>query len=158
MTEPSVTPVDRGFRLHAVCELPRPVDEVFAFFADARNLERLTPPFLNFEVLTPDPIDMREGALIDYRLRVRGLPLRWQSRISVWEPPHRFVDEQLKGPYKKWHHEHLFSPGSSPGSTRCEDIVHYAVPLSFIVHSLFVGPDVKRIFRYRQEQLKALFP
>lgn len=151
----NVTRTDTGHRLIASCDVARPRDEVFAFFADARNLERITPPFLNFEVLTPAPIDMREGTLIDYRLRVRGLPLRWQSKITVWDPPHRFVDEQVRGPYKRWNHEHRFTETES--GTRCEDIVDYSVPLDFIMHPLFVGPDVKRIFAYREAQLTQLF-
>jgi ligand-binding SRPBCC domain-containing protein len=89
--------------------LPRARDEVFAFFADAGNLERLTPPLLSFSILTPRPIAMRPGTLIDYRLKVRGIPIRWRSEITVWEPPVRFVDEQRKGPYRLWHHTHEFA-------------------------------------------------
>jgi len=88
--------------------LPRPLDEVFAFFSDASNLEVITPPWLSFSVVTPAPIEMRPGTLIDYRLRFRGFPLRWRSEITSWDPPHRFADAQVKGPYRQWIHEHTF--------------------------------------------------
>ncbi|MGB9275140.1 MAG: SRPBCC family protein [Terrimicrobiaceae bacterium] len=105
------------------CELwlPRPLGEVFSFFADAGNLELLTPPQLNFHILTPCPLEMRVGLLIEYRLRVRGIPLRWQSEITAWEPPHRFVDEERRGPYRLWQHEHLFEErdGGRSRSTGC---------------------------------------
>lgn len=133
----------------------RPIEDVFAFFADAGNLERLTPPWLRFEILTPRPIAMRVGALIDYRLRVRGLPLRWRSEITAWEPPYRFVDEQRRGPYRLWIHEHTFE--TVDGGTRVRDRVEYAAPGGWIVQRLFVGPDLKRIFDYRTEALGRVF-
>lgn len=102
------SPAGHGFRLEAVQFLPRPRAEVFQFFSDAFQLETLTPGWLHFSVLTPAPICISAGTLIDYRLRLHGLPVRWQSRISVWEPPLRFVDEQTRGPYRRWHHEHAF--------------------------------------------------
>ena len=95
-------------RLHVSLRLRRPLEEVFPFFADARNLERITPPWLRFHVLTSGAIEMREGLAIDYRLRLRGIPIRWTGRISAWEPPHRFLDEQDRDPYVTWHHEHRF--------------------------------------------------
>ena len=98
----------RTFELTSEVMLPRPPAEVFPFFADARNLERLTPAWLRFEVLTAGPIEMRPGAAIDYRLRLRGVPIRWRSEITAWEPPFRFVDEQRRGPYRLWVHEHRF--------------------------------------------------
>lgn len=134
--------------------LPRARAEVFAFFADAENLEQLTPPWLNFRILTPRPVDMRPGALIDYRLRLRGLPIRWRSEITAWEPPARFVDEQRRGPYKLWRHEHLFE--ERDGGTLCTDRVEYAVPFDGLIHGWLVGPDLQRIFRYRRERLLAL--
>lgn len=142
-------------RLERSTHLPRPLNEVFAFFADASNLEELTPPWLAFDIVTERPIEMAEGTLIDYRLRVRGLPLRWRSEITVWDPPHRFVDEQRKGPYRLWHHEHLFEP-DGPDATRVTDRVDYAVWLDPLVHP-FVRRDVETIFDYRRERLNRLF-
>jgi len=133
-------------------------DEVFSYFSDARNLEQITPPWLRFEVLTPEPLTMRKGAKIDYRLRIRGLPVRWQSEISVWQPPHSFVDEQRRGPYRLWHHKHTFV--SVDGGTEIQDDVRYVGPgwfLEPLINRLFVRPDVERIFTYRREQLIAKF-
>jgi len=135
--------------------LPLPPEKIFPFFADALNLEVLTPPWLNFKVLTPTPITMHEGTLIDYKLRVHGLPVRWRTRINLWQPPHRFVDEQLRGPYRQWIHEHTFEPQN--GGTLCRDIVRYSVLFDFLVHDLFVRRDVEKIFRFRSEALKRYF-
>jgi ligand-binding SRPBCC domain-containing protein len=104
---------DGLFTLETRLFLPRPLEIVFPFFADAGNLEILTPPWLRFEIVTPRPIAMRAGALIEYRLRLHGVPLRWQSEITAWEPPHRFVDEQRRGPYRAWIHEHTARCGTS---------------------------------------------
>jgi ligand-binding SRPBCC domain-containing protein len=135
--------------------LPRPVEEIFAFFSDAANLNAITPPWLHFRMATAAPIDMRVGTLIDYRLRVRGIPVSWTTRITVWEPPHLFVDEQLRGPYRLWRHRHEFE--SEGEATRVKDSVNYAVPFDFIAHGLLVKRDVRRIFAYREEQLRSLF-
>lgn len=135
--------------------LPLPPEELFPFFADAGNLERITPPWLHFKVLTPTPVSMREGSIIDYKLRVRGLPLRWRTRIKVWEPPHRFVDEQLHGPYRQWIHEHTFEPRN--GGTICRDMIRYAVPMDFPMHRWFVRPDIERIFQFRAHALQSKF-
>ena len=107
--------------------LPGTPDEVFPFFADARNLEAITPPWLGFRVLTPAPIELRVGALIEYRLRLRGLPLAWLTRIEDWTPGVRFVDAQLAGPYRLWHHTHEFAPDGA-GGTLMRDTVRYALP------------------------------
>lgn len=133
--------------------LPLPPEELFPFFADAANLDAITPPWLHFQIVTPLPIVMREGTLIDYRLRVRGVPLRWRTRISAWQPPHRFVDEQLRGPYRQWIHEHTFEPHES--GTLARDHVRYAVPLDWLLHRWFVRPDIERIFRFRAGALRA---
>jgi ligand-binding SRPBCC domain-containing protein len=135
--------------------LPQPRDRVFKFFADPRNLERLTPDWLHFEILTPAEINLRQGALLDYRLRLRGIPLRWQSEISVWEPPQRFVDRQTKGPYSLWVHEHTFKEQN--GGTVVVDRVEYAAPGGRLVDRFFVAPDLKRIFQYRHQVLEELF-
>lgn len=140
------------------CEqwLPCPRAEVFQFFADARNLQDITPPFLNFVVLTPSPIVLCAGALIDYKLRVRGFPVHWRTRISAWEPPFRFVDEQLCGPYRQWIHEHTFE--ERDGGTITKDRVRYVVPGGWLIEKFLVRGDVKRIFEFRQMKLAELFP
>ena len=143
------------YRLKREQTLTASLDEVFAFFADAHNLETITPPLLKFQVLTPAPIQMNVGTLIDYKLRIHGLPMRWQSRISVWDPPHCFVDEQLRGPYRKWHHTHTFE--TTDQGTHCRDIVDYAVPGGAIVHQLMVKRDVNTIFNYRRRILAQTF-
>lgn len=138
--------------------LPRDVKEVFTFFSDARNLDLITPPWLNFQVLTPGPIEMKPGALIDYRLKVRWIPLSWRTEILEWEPPRRFVDLQVRGPYKLWRHEHTFDPGE--GGTWIRDRVEYAVPgwiLEPMVHCMFVGPDIRKIFEYRKKKIEEIF-
>jgi ligand-binding SRPBCC domain-containing protein len=135
--------------------LPTPLEEVFPFFADARNLERLTPGWLRFNVLTPDPIEMAVGTRIDYRLSWRGIPLRWTSEIAAWEPPHRFVDRQLRGPYRLWHHEHRFE--ARDGGTLVADEVRYAVWGGALANRLGVARDVATIFAYRRERLVELF-
>ena len=135
--------------------LPHQPQDVFPFFADAFNLERLTPPSLGFQVLTPPPIEMKVGTLIDYRVRLRGVPMRWQSEITEWEPPHRFVDEQLRGPYRLWVHEHTFT--AQDGGTIAKDTVRYAVLGGAIVQRLFVASELKRIFQYRNAALNDHF-
>lgn len=136
--------------------LPQPRATVFPFFANAQNLEAITPPFIRFTVLTPAPIEMRQGTLIDYRLRVRGFPVRWRTLISTWEPPFRFVDEQLRGPYRQWIHEHTFE--EHDGGTLMTDRVRYKVPGGALINRLFVRDDVKRIFEFRRQKLLELFP
>ena len=143
-----------AYDLHREQWFPRPLDEVFAFFADAGNLEAITPPWLGFEILTPRPIAMRPGALIDYRLRLRGLPVRWRTEISLWQPPHRFVDEQRRGPYREWRHEHTFA--AVDDGTLVRDHVRYQVPGGRLVHELFVRRDVARIFDFRRDRLAQL--
>ena len=134
--------------------LPLSPDLVFRFYADAFKLEEITPPLLQFKVLTPPPIDMKAGTVIDYRLKLRGIPLRWQSQITAWEPPYRFVDQQLKGPYRLWRHEHTFI--EDKGGTLAIDRVEYAVHGGILVKKLLVEPDLKRIFGYRKRKLQEL--
>jgi ligand-binding SRPBCC domain-containing protein len=146
----------KTFTFESELLLARPIQEVFAFFSDAGNLETLTPPFLNFHVITPQPIPMAAGTRIQYRLKIHGIPIRWESEISVWEPPYRFVDEQLRGPYRLWHHEHTFA--ERDGRTAVHDHVTYAVFGGAIINKLMVAPDVRRIFAFRHEKLRELFP
>jgi ligand-binding SRPBCC domain-containing protein len=145
----------KRFWLRKQIWLPAAREEVFAFFADPMNLDRLTPAWLRFEIVTKQPVAMRPGTLLDYRLRLRGLPIRWQSKISVWEPPDRFVDEQTKGPYSLWIHQHRFE--ESNGGTLVRDDVEYAVPGGRLVQKLLVAPDLEKIFRYRHATLQQLF-
>jgi ligand-binding SRPBCC domain-containing protein len=140
----------------AETRIPRPLDEVFAFFSNAANLDRITPPWVGFKTLTPGPIEMREGTIVDYKLKIRGLPLRWRTRIAAWDPPRRFVDEQIRGPYRLWVHEHAFRADGD--ETIMTDRVRYAVRCDPLVHDLWVAPDVRRIFEFRNETIRALFP
>ncbi len=151
----SASPTGRGRRLESVQFLPQPLERVFEFFADAHQLEAITPPWLHFSVLTPRPIRMGKDIRIDYRLRLHGFPVRWQSIISVWEPPFRFVDEQVIGPYRHWHHEHRFESAAS--GLLCRDTVDYEVPGGTLVDAIFVRPDLRKIFRFRRKKLEALF-
>lgn len=145
----------RVFSLDTSHWLPRQPDEVFGFYADAFNLERLTPPWLRFEVVTPAPITMREGVEIDYRLRLHGVAVRWRSRITRWDPPHRFVDQQVRGPYRQWIHEHTFTPHQ--GGTLVRDQVQYAMFGGWLADRLLVRRDLSRIFQYRQQRLAEIF-
>lgn len=132
----------------------RPLAEVFPFFANPANLEALTPPWLSFRISTPLPVAMRAGLLIDYRISLRGLPLSWRSEITAWEPPHRFVDEQRRGPYRLWVHEHLFK--ERDGGTEIVDRIRYAVLGGRLIERLFVDRDLARIFDYRQRRIAEL--
>jgi ligand-binding SRPBCC domain-containing protein len=143
------------FQFERAITLPRPRAEVFPFFAAPENLEALTPPWLRFRITTPLPIVMETGALIRYRLRLKGLPLAWTSRITAWDPPRRFVDEQVSGPYRLWIHEHTFE--ERRGGTVVRDVVRYAVPGGRLVNALFVKRDLERIFAYRHARLRERF-
>lgn len=133
--------------------IPLPIEAVFSFFGDARNLERITPPELRFHIITPQPIEMRQGTHIDYRLRLFGLPISWKTRISLWEPPFRFIDEQLSGPYRTWIHQHLFIQAGE--QTLMQDVVHYRLPfqpLGELAHPM-VRLELHRIFRFRRDSI-----
>jgi ligand-binding SRPBCC domain-containing protein len=132
--------------------LALPATRAFAFYADALNLEAITPPWLAFRVATPGPIEMRTGTLIDYRLRLHGVPVRWRTRIEAWEPPERFVDVQVRGPYALWEHTHTFEPDGAHAVV-IRDRVRYALPfgpLGRLAHALFVRRDLERIFDHRR--------
>jgi hypothetical protein len=139
-------------------QIPRPIAEVFAFFSDARNLEEITPPWLGFRTLTPGPIRIAAGTRIRYRLSLHGAPVSWTTEIRRWEPPSRFVDVQLSGPYQLWHHTHRFA--ACDGGTRMCDIVRYRLPfgpLGRLVNALVVRRDVERIFDYRNRRIAEIF-
>jgi ligand-binding SRPBCC domain-containing protein len=143
------------YEIKAEITLPQPLENVFPFFSDARNLERLTPDWLKFEVLTPGPVEMAVGTLIEYRLRLRGLPIRWRSEITAWEPPYRFVDEQRRGPYRAWIHEHTFE--EREGQTLARDRVLYDHLGGRLINRLLVAPDVAKIFAFRRQKMEEIF-
>lgn len=143
---------------HSEQWLARPVEEVFAFFSDAGNLEAITPRQLNFRILTPGPIRLEAGARIDYQLKLYGVPVKWATLIERWEPPYEFVDVQLRGPYRVWRHTHRFV--SEGKGTRIVDDVEYELPLGplgRIVEALWVRSEVARIFNHRTEVIARRF-
>lgn len=151
----TITPKGSARYLEARMHVPVDIERVFAFFKRPENLETITPSTLDFEILTELPVPMHEGAIIDYRLKVHGIPLRWRTKITDWSPPMRFRDSQVKGPYLLWDHEHEFR--ESGGGTLVIDRVHYRAPLGFILHPLIIDPDVRKIFQYRQTVIRKFF-
>lgn len=148
---------ERTYILERQQYFPAPMTTVFPFFADARNLAAITPPWLGFRILTADPIEMAVGARIDYRIRLAGVPVHWRTRITQWEPGHGFVDEQEKGPYALWRHTHRFEE-IGPG-VLMTDRVDYRLrfgPLGGLAHALAVGPALARIFDYRFLRVRKL--
>ena len=145
---------DGGSFLETQTELPLPIPDVFAFFANAENLERITPPELGFSILTPTPIAIGQGTLIDYRLKLYGVPFRWRTKIVEWQPDSQFVDEQLSGPYKSWRHRHTFE--KSEAGTRMTDRVEYRLPFAPVgnIALPLVRRQLDRIFRYRAEAIR----
>jgi ligand-binding SRPBCC domain-containing protein len=145
-----------AYVLHRVQRVPTPLGETFEFFSRPQNLARITPAWLAFRMVSNDA-DMREGLRIEYRIRPLWIPQKWVSEITAYDPPHRFVDEQRRGPYARWHHEHSFR--ATNGGTEVTDTVHYALPLGplgRLAHALFVRRQLEAIFAFRQERLDAL--
>jgi ligand-binding SRPBCC domain-containing protein len=140
--------------------LDAPIGEAFDFFSRAENLEAITPPLLRFRITTPGPVEMGVGTLIRYRLRLRGVPVSWLTRIEAWDPPRGFVDRQLRGPYGLWHHTHAFEPWGEDGSrTRMTDLIRYGQRfgiLGAIAEHLIVRRDLDRIFDFRRDTIPAL--
>ena len=137
----------------------RKINELFDFFSKAENLNRITPPELGFKIITPLPIEMKKGTIIDYKIKLSGLPFKWRTEITEWDPPYRFIDTQIKGPYRMWVHEHTFEERGD--STFMTDIVNYVSPggpLEIIPHLLFVEKKVNQIFDYREKNFAKLFP
>ena len=155
MIEISRNKVARAYTLTSTVTLPVARKTVFDFFSDALQLEQITPPWLNFRVLTPPPIVIQPGTLIDYKLKLRGFPLRWRTEISTWDPPCSFTDRQLNGPYDLWEHFHRFE--EVDGGTLVSDQVNYRVIGGAIIHSLFVKNDLRKIFEYRRRRMIELF-
>lgn len=139
-------------------EIALPRDEVFPFFSSAENLQRITPPELGFQIITPTPIEMRAGALIDYRISLHGIPMTWRTEITRWDPPFEFVDTQLKGPYKQWIHRHTFIEKDAT-TTVIEDEVRYRLPFEPLgdIARFFVERQIKSIFDYRQKTVATVF-
>ena len=139
--------------------LPGPPEAVFPFFADARNLEAITPPLLGFRLLTPEPVEMGVGTFLQYALRLRGLPVRWDTLIQAWDPPHRFVDVQVRGPYRLWHHTHELEPLDGGEATLMRDTVRYAIgygPVGEIAHRVLVRRDLETIFDFRARKVEEM--
>lgn len=145
------------YKLSCSMTLPLPIADVFAFFENPANLARITPGSMGFQVITPPPLVMQRGALIDYTIRWAGLPMRWTTLITDYDPPHSFVDTQLRGPYPYWHHRHTFS--ETPEGTRIGDEVTYMLPfgpLGRVVHALLVRRQLAGIFAYRQQAIRRI--
>jgi ligand-binding SRPBCC domain-containing protein len=146
-----------NYEYYSEMKIDAPIDEVFDFFSQAVNLEKITPPWLKFKILTSEPIKMEIGTIIDYRLSLYGFPINWRTKITHWDPPHRFIDSQLKGPYKQWIHEHSFS--EVEGGCLMQDKVEYQIHgwiISSLIDYLFVRKDIERIFSFRKIQIEAL--
>lgn len=144
------------YRLQREQLIPQSIERVFSFFANAENLELLTPRWLNFEILSPPPIEMHVGSIIQYRLRIHGMPVHWTTAITEWNPPFGFVDVQLNGPYRLWHHRHRFM--SHGQQTHMIDEVTYRLPFGWlgnVAHHLLVKRDLQRIFDFRVQMIGA---
>ena len=146
-------------RLNKKQKISKNISEVFDFFSRPENLSKITPKILGFNIMTPSPIKMKEGQLIDYTINILIFPIRWTTMITEYDPPHRFVDQQIKGPYSMWHHTHTFKEVDK-NETLIEDVILYTMPLGpvgNIVHSLYVRRDLENIFRYRKKTINEIF-
>jgi len=146
------------FRLEREQEIPREIHEVFAFFVRAENLEAITPPWLSFRILRQSTPEIVKGTLVEYQLKWRFVPLRWRTEIVEWEPPLRFVDVQVSGPYRLWHHRHEFAPRGR--YTLMRDTVDYSLPggmIGRLMHRLAIHRDIQAIFDYRARKIRGLF-
>ena len=140
-------------------KISKSIIDVFDFFSKPENLSVITPNKMDFRILTPSPIEMKEGTLIDYTVKIMSFPIRWRTLITKYDPPNTFIDQQLKGPYSMWHHTHLFEK-INDNETLIKDIILYAVPFSFIgsiTHSLYIKRDLENIFDYRSKEIKRIF-
>jgi ligand-binding SRPBCC domain-containing protein len=147
------------YRLERIQHFPRPIDEVFRFFATPENLQIITPGFVHFRFVTPSPIPMHAGAIIEFRLRLCGIPIRWKTRIIAFDPGRSFIDELIRGPYQRWHHTHEFHADAS--GTTMVDRIEYALPfgtLGKLAHAWFVRRALQKIFDYRAEQAALHWP
>lgn len=146
----------KEWTLTSTCRIEHPRDSVFPFFADAHNLERITPGSVRFRIRTPAPIEMKTGAIIDYALRIKGVPIRWRTEIAAWDPPFMFADIQRRGPYHEWAHEHIFEE-DGPDATIMTDTVRYRPRGGRLINRLFVERDVRGIFEHRNAVIRAIF-
>lgn len=144
------------FKSSTTIDCPR--DEVFDFFSRAENLESITPPELQFHIITPSPIELKRGALIDYQLRLNGIPMKWRTEITLWDPPFEFEDTQLSGPYKQWIHRHRFTE-NEPGRTLMEDEVRYRLPFEPLgdIAQFLIARQIAKIFAYREQTITSVF-
>lgn len=145
-------------KLTKECLIKKPIEEVFSFFSKAENLDLITPEELQFRILTPLPVNMQKGALIDYKIKIYGVPFKWRTEITEWLPPFKFVDTQIKGPYSVWMHTHTFTP--HPEGTIVKDEIEYLSRgwiLEPFIQKLFVKKNLEHIFDYRQKKLKLIF-
>ena len=146
------------FKLETKQFIRRPLEEVFGFFSRPENLVVITPAKLHFEILTPSPLEMKQGAVIDYTIKLSKVPIHWRSLITTYDPPFKFVDEQIKGPYSFWHHTHIFK--EVPDGVEIYDEVHYSIPfgpLGSFLHALWIKKDLNHIFEYRKDVIENLF-
>ena len=148
----------KTFEINMKQYINKPLEVVFEFFSKPENLEMITPKSLSFNILTPTPIKMGKGSLIDYTIRLFGIPIHWRTLISDYEPPFRFVDQQIKGPYTFWHHTHMFQ--AVEGGVEIIDKVKYSLPLGWLgtlAHAIWVRKDLEKIFKHRKNVIQNYF-